>query len=365
MVEVLYYFFVASVLIQIIYYLFFSVFILYRKTKSSSTFAPFVSVIICAKNEEKNLTKNLPYILKQEYTKLEVILVNDASTDTSLSIMKEFQVEYDSIKIIDILSNNSYGKKHALSQAIKAAKGDYILLTDADCRPNSNNWISAMAETFCNDDTEIVLGYGKYEKKKGFTNSLIRYETLLTAVQYFSYALLGIPYMGVGRNLAYKKALFTNNNGFENHKNIISGDDDLFIKEASTTKNTSICITKNSFTSSTTPNSFSRWFRQKRRHITTSNYYKMHHKILLGLFFLSKFWMFFTFITLLFIDYSKINLFYFLIYLIISTSIIGLSAKKLKEKRIIFLLPFLDFSLVLFQFSIFVTNKISKPLYWK
>lgn len=110
----------------------------------------------------------------------------------------------------------------------------------------------------------IVLGYGAYEKvKNSFLNKIIRFETMLTATQYFSWAKIGKPYMGVGRNLAYKKEEFFNVRGFMDHMKIRSGDDDLFINQAATKKNTAILYTPESFTFSEPKTTFSSWVYQK------------------------------------------------------------------------------------------------------
>src|SRR5205814_1433117 len=78
------------------------------------------------------------------------------------------------------------------------------LFTDADCIPESKNWLSGMQNHF-KTGTDIVLGYGGYRKEKSFLNKLIRYDDGMVAFQYFSYALARVGYMGVGRNLAYRK----------------------------------------------------------------------------------------------------------------------------------------------------------------
>src|SRR5581483_1786901 len=133
------------------------------------------------------------------------------------------------------------GKKFALTMGIKASKNEYLLFTDADCRPASANWITRMAVNF-NRSTEIVLGYSPYQSAGGLLNSFIRFETIRTAINYLSAALAGNPYMGIGRNLAYTKTLFFKNKGFASHMHVMSGDDDLFVNENATAGNTTIEI---------------------------------------------------------------------------------------------------------------------------
>lgn len=365
--SLLLYLFVASTIIQVIYYLFFSSFALtsYKRKKTIVNFP--VSVIICAKNEAKNLQKLLPSILEQKYANFEIILINDASTDATLSVMETFKNNHSHIKIVDVKNAESFwgNKKYALTLGIKAATYNHLLFTDADCCIASKNWIHEMAHSFLTKKT-IVLGYGKYERKRNsFLNLLIRFETFNTAIQYFSYAKLKIPYMGVGRNLAYHRSEFYKTRGFIKHLNIRSGDDDLFVQEAANSINTEICIDSDSFTTSVSPNSFKEWFRQKRRHISTASHYKFKFKFLLSLFFSSKALFYILMIPMLILFSWKLITPFVVAYFLTTFIIVGFSAKKLEEPTLIYFLPFLEISLILFQFSFFINNMISKPTHWK
>ncbi len=366
MLTVFFYILVATTAIQLIYFLCFSSILFSKKrTKKSNDKVP-VSVIICAKNEAKNLQEFLPSIINQKYDHFEIVLINDASSDDTLEIMESFKAKHKNIKIVNVKNNEAFwgNKKYALTLGIKTATNEHLLFTDADCKPVSKYWIETMIQIFSKEKT-IVLGYGKYKSQKTFVNLLVRFETLLTAIQYFSYAKLGNPYMGVGRNLAYKKEEFFKTNGFIKHIQIRSGDDDLFIQEAATKTNTAISLDPKSFTLSNPPLTLSQWFRQKRRHVSTASYYKFNHKVLLGLYFISKLLFYPTAITLLFLmDWQLITpivALYFIGLLIV----FGISAKRLQEKNIVFFLPFLEIFLLLFQFSIFISNTFSKPTHWK
>lgn len=366
-VPVLFYIFVVITVIQIIYYFVFSSFLSKNKKENLNTDINLpVSVIICAKNEAKNLEEFLPSILNQKHPDFEVVLINDASSDNTLDVMELFSEKHENIKIINVRNVETFwgNKKYALTLGIKAATHNHLLFTDADCKPVSENWIQEMSAKFSSKKT-IILGYGKYTKTNSLVNLFVRFETLITAIQYFSYAKIGIPYMAVGRNLAYQKEDFFNVKGFINHMHIKSGDDDLFIQDAATKENTIICTSKDSYTTSVAPKSFSQWFRQKRRHISTANHYKTTHKLLLGLFFLSKV-LFYALGTFLFFFYPwKIILGICLTYYIVQFVVVGLASKKLKEPQIIYFLPFLEIGLILFQLSIFITNLCSKPNHWK
>ncbi|MFK8059767.1 MAG: glycosyltransferase [Polaribacter sp.] len=365
---VLFYSFVVFTAIQIVYYIVFSAFLFDNqkdKRRKKSIEIP-ISVIICAKNEAENLQKFLPSIINQKYNDFEIVIINDASSDKTLEVMKLFFFFYKNIKVINVENIEAFwgNKKYALTLGIKAAKNKHLLFTDADCKPISENWISEMAQNF-NQEKTIILGYGKYKKEKSLVNLFVRFETLLTAIQYFSYAKLGSPYMAVGRNLAYHKDEFFNVKGFINHMHIKSGDDDLFIQDAANKENTVICTSAKSFTESLAPTSFAAWFRQKRRHISTANHYKLKHKFFLGLFFVSKVFLFLLTIILFFFYRWEIILPIFLSYYLVQFFVIGFSSKKLKEPTITYFLPFLEIGLLLFQFSIFITNLWSKPNHWK
>ena len=365
-VTVLLYSFVVFTGIQILYYLVFSSFLFHTKKKNRKSTVLPISIIICAKNEAKNLEKFLPTILDQKYTDFEVILINDASSDKTAEVMKYFAKKYSKIKIITVKNIEAFwgNKKYALTLGIKAAKNEHLLFTDADCSPVSKNWIYEMSQNFHKEKT-IVLGYGKYKIEKSFINLLVRFETLLTAIQYFSFSKIGSPYMAVGRNLAYQKSEFFKVKGFINHIHIKSGDDDLFIQDAANKKNTTISLSKNSFTESIAPKSFTEWFHQKRRHISTANHYKLKHKFFLGMFYISKLLFYLLAILLCMFYPSKIILSLTVLYYTLQFIVIGFSTKKLNEPRLIYFLPFLEIALLIFHFSIFITNLSSKPNHWK
>ena len=273
--------------IQVFYYLFF-----FRRLgayqpphKEKSQQHP-VSVIVCARDEDENLARNLPGILVQEYPSThEVIVVNDNSVDDTKYILAELQKTFKNLQIVELSQEAKMiaGKKFPLSIGIKESKHEIVLLTDADCVPATEHWLYKMQDAFSNG-VEVVLGYGAYQKQKGFLNKAIRFETFHTALQYLSYALAGKPYMGVGRNLAYRKDLFFRNKGFSSINHIPSGDDDLFINKVANEHNTSVVIDPEAFTVSKPKQTWTDWMRQKNRHYSTGRYYKSLHRFLLGLY---------------------------------------------------------------------------------
>ena len=248
----------------------------YQQPKAPPAFQLPVSVIICAKNEAENLKELLPLVLDQNYPSFEVIVVNDSSEDDSEMVLAALKRKYPALYYTTIPKDRkfSHGKKLALTIGVKAAKNEHLLLTDADCKPASDQWLQHMAQGFAEPQKEIVLGFGAYEKRKGLINQLVRYDAFFTAVQYLGFALSGKPYMGVGRNLAYTKALFVNNGGVKKHAHLLSGDDDLFVQDRATKQNTSVVIHPASHTLSHAPTTFGEWWQQKSRHLSTNRYYK-------------------------------------------------------------------------------------------
>lgn len=364
---VLFFSFLAVVVIQVVYYgIVFSKFSFKAVSQPSAQNSP-VSIIICAKNEEDNLRLNLPSILHQDYSNFEVVLVDDCSFDDTLMVMEDFAEHHSNIKIVKVKPVDKFwgNKKYALTLGIKAASHNFLLFTDADCKAISNQWIKTMSAHF-SQTKSIILGYGAYEKKKhSLLNKLIRFETLLTAVQYFSYAEIGSPYMGVGRNLAYTKDAFFEVSGFMSHMNIKSGDDDLFVNQVANQLNVAICAVPESFTSSQTKKTFNNWLKQKRRHISTANFYKPKHKLALGLFFMSQllFWLLAIILLALGIKlYWVIGL--IMVRLIAQYISLGGSAYKLNETDLkLWFIP-LDVFLVSVQLFIFTKNIFSKPNHW-
>ncbi|MFM2138378.1 MAG: hypothetical protein RJA57_685 [Bacteroidota bacterium] len=284
--------FVAVTAIQLFYYLyFFARVAFFRSRKKIQSQQHPVSVIICARDEDENLARNLPGVLVQRYpTTHEVVVINDNSVDDSKYILQELKRTFRSLHVVELTQEAKLisGKKYPLSIGIREAKHEVLLLTDADCVPSSEHWMQKMQDAY-EPGIEVVLGYGAYHRKRGLLNKLIRFETFHTALQYLSYALAGIPYMGVGRNLSYRKDLFFRNKGFASINHIPSGDDDLFINRVATRDNTAVVIDPEAITRSIPKTTWKGWLRQKARHYTTAKYYKPRHKFLLGLYFITQF----------------------------------------------------------------------------
>ncbi|MCX6243607.1 MAG: glycosyltransferase [Bacteroidetes bacterium] len=359
--------FIAFFILQIFYYGFFFLrFVRYRVPEEKVT-PEGVSVVICARNEYMQLKENLPLILGQDYPVYEVVVVNHASDDDSAHLLSQMADEYPKLKIVEIRENLNFfeGKKFPLSIGIKSASYDLVLLTDADCRPAGSGWIAHMAKGFTKEK-EIVLGYGAYNDTGTFLNRLIRFDTVHIALQYLSYALAGIPYMGVGRNMAYRKSLFYEKKGFTSHYMIRSGDDDLFINRAANRKNSNVVIDPESFTFSKAKKSFREWWIQKKRHLSTGRYYRPAHKFLLGLYSLSMVLWYATFAALLALDYTILFvLALFILRLAVQLVIFRKTLTRLNEKGIWLLVPFFEIILILLNIVLSVSRSMSKEATWK
>lgn len=352
--------------VQILYFLgVFSRLAFYKPTKQSQPIEP-VSVIIVAKNELENLTQFLPKFFSQNHPKFEIIVVNNCSWDASGEFLKEQAAQHNNLKVVTIEEQERYpkGKKFALTLGIKAAQYETLLLADADCYPASDNWITEMQQAY-KPKTELVLGYSPYEKRSGLLNYLIRYETFYTALQYLSFAMAKSPYMGVGRNLSYQKSTFFKVKGFAKHNHIISGDDDLFVNEVATKKNTEISIAPEAFVYSLPKKKWSDWFKQKRRHMHTGRFYKFKHKFWLGLLNVSHILFFALGITLIALwQEPLITGIIFGSRWLIMLVIFYLAMSKLKENNLIWGLLFLDIFYFLYYLLVGIRTLFSRQKKW-
>lgn len=332
-----------------------------------------VSIVICARDEEENLRKFLPFFLEQDYPEYEVIVINDASydnTDDYISLMMKSYPHLRTTFVPDGTTNLST-KKLGITLGIKASKYDLILLTDADCMPEGKDWISKMVRNYT-PETEFVLGYGGYLKKKGFLNKIIKFDTLFVAMQYLGMAEADRPHMGVGRNLSYRKETFFNMKGFAGTLNLQSGDDDLLVNRGATSTNTRIEVSKESTTWSEPKRTFRQWYAQKERHLSVSDKYNNSSKTRLtiepvsrGLFYLTSIAMIilgvlnFNWIVIGFSGLILISRY------ILQLSIINKTAKILGEQKFYLTIPIFDIFIPLLNLFILIFGKKNRNIKWK
>ena len=353
--------FASAAAIQLFYYLFFYLAVYLKKNGESGRTAQPVSIIICARNEAENLQNFLPSILEQDYPDFEVIVVNDCSDDNSYIILGEFLSKYPHLRISTVNKDPKFthNKKFAQFIGIKAAKNEILLFTDADCRPESDKWLKTMISHF-DEKISFVLGYGGFNNDKGLLNKYIRYDSFTIALQYLGMAIRMIPYMGVGRNLAYRRSVFFSNKGFGSHNHVVSGDDDLLVNTLATGGNTAVEFSTQAHTRSIPCTEVNKWIIQKKRHLTTAPYYKFRDKLLLTIEPFTRILFYASFIILL--SYTFLwpwVLAVFASRLITQIIVFILNQKKLNEPGLLGYLLFFDIFSPLINSIIYLSNNRS------
>ena len=248
-----------------------------------------VSIVIAARNEAAHLKDLIPVLMQQNYPEFEIVVVNDCSTDGSEELLNAYTAQYARLRAVHIRYTPAHltSKKYALTLGIKVSRYDTVLLTDADCRPVSTNWIKRMSAPLRNEGKTFALGHGSYLALPGLLNKVIQFETLMTAIYYFSFGQWKSPFMGVGRNLCYRKDFFMQQKAFKSLWHIEGGDDDLFVNRHATSANTAVVAHPESITVSEPKTSFREYFIQKKRHFHAGKYYQTRDKLKLGLYTLS------------------------------------------------------------------------------
>jgi len=327
-----------------------------------------VSIIICARDQAVNLKKNLSTLFEQEYSEFQVVVVNDASSDDTENILIHFEKDHPNFyhTFVPQGIQSVSAKKIAMTIGIKAAKYDQLIFTEAYCIPKSNQWLSSMARHF-DEHCGIVLGFSTYIGMKGLLKQLVSYDTLFMALQFMGFSEAGKPYMGIGRNLAYRKQLFFDNRGFASHLYLKSGDDDLFIGEIANSTNTQIEISPESKVLTKVHNVWHHWKDQKVNQLTNTYYYKSGTKFRIRLEEISRVLFYGLFLALLIIGVVKVNFVpvvfaavAFIIRYGIQLFVINKSARMLKETRYYFLVPFFDLLLLFISFWLKIEKHFKK-----
>lgn len=286
----LWFFFGFGAIIQVIYLL-----IIFGRTawfksgkKKFSTSPPDegVTVLVAAHNEYHNLKNLIPKLFEQDYPLYEVMIVNDRSTDRTKRLLEEMMAIYPKLRSVNVKYTPDHvtSKKYAITLGIKVAKNDVILLTDADCIPHSDQWIRKMTESVRLDGKTFGIGFSGYREKSGYLNRWIQFETMLTALFYFSFGLWKAPFMGIGRNLCYRKSFFLDVKAFKGQWKLEGGDDDLFVNAHATSKNSSLIIDPESGTVSEPKTVWKEYLKQKKRHLHIGKYYRRSDQQKIGLF---------------------------------------------------------------------------------
>jgi cellulose synthase/poly-beta-1,6-N-acetylglucosamine synthase-like glycosyltransferase len=369
--------FCTIVLVQLYYILFVFTRLLFRQQPEPPKNYPAVTVVVCAHNELENLRELLPMLNEQDYPKYEVIVMNDRSWDGTEEFAETEAKTLEKIRFFHIEQEYDHvtPKKYAITTAVRNAKYDIVLLTDADCRPTTDQWIKGMV-SHLTSDKDIVLGFSPYQKTSGFLNRLIRFETFYVAVQYLSLALAGKPYMGVGRNLMYRKPLFLQNKGFYTHLRVVGGDDDLLINEVANRQNTAICIDSDTFTVSEPKKTWGSWYLQKKRHLSVSKYYKPANKARLAVLSATHvlLWLIFLGLAVACVFVYPFQFDYYIavgglfgVRLLAQWIVLGLATRKLHKSVSWLVIPFMDFILfiyyVIMSFVMWINRR--KKVRWR
>ncbi len=358
--------FAFCLLVQVYYSLrYFGGLIQYRSQEPTHREEIPVTIVVAARNEADNLPLLLQRLKSQDYSNYEVIVVNDRSEDGTEAILKTFSGQFPKLRYIniDMLPDGWNGKKHALKRGIEAARNEVILLTDADCVPKSDHWVSEMSGAF-DKKTDFVLGFSPYEEKPGFLNHFIRFETLWTGIQYLSFAIAHKPYMGVGRNLAYRKRIFLND-GFKNTQHITGGDDDLLVNAFANKSNTEIMIDQSAQCISVPKKTWASYLTQKTRHLSVGKEYRQKDRTRLGIFALCNLFGWFLLFYLLFAGHNIgwiLTMFGFrstLFYIIFTRT-----GRKLGVRILPFTLPLLDLFYNLFYLVVGLRVLAAKRIKW-
>lgn len=352
---------------QLFYFLVLFVRIAFQGKKPADATPDAVSVIVCARNEERHLMELIPELMDQDHPQFEVVVVDDSSWDDTPDILRAYGIRYPNLKVVtlDDDTQRMSGKKFAVTMGIKAASHERLLFTDADCRPASTNWLSKMT-ALMNENKRVTIGYSPYRKQPGVLNHLIRYDGFFTGLQYLSFAKAGMPYMGVGRNLAYDRALFLNNGGFKSHMHISSGDDDLFVNEVARKNNTAVVTDPEAFSWSEAKTDWKSWWTQKRRHLTTGSRYRWWQKALLATYPMS--WVGFHAALVLALVFHTPPVWIIGAWVLrsgLQIAIFSQAGKKLGDKRVALLAPLSEAFVLLYTPVVMTANLIQPPRQWK
>lgn len=325
-----------------------------------------VSVVICARNESIALQRLIPVLMEQDHHEFELVVVNDRSDDDSWEVLQWMKPNYPRLKPVNIQADEkfSYGKKIALGVGVRSAKYPHVLVADADCEPTSRDWISRMAAGF-KDGRQIVIGHSPYEQRPGLTNLLERYDGFTKAVQYISFAQAGFPYMGVGRNMAFTSDLFFSAKGGRQQRQLMSGDDDLFINEVARAKNTAAIADGAAYMVTRATPDMATWLRRKRRHYTTARFYRFGHQLLLTLLPTARLMLWATVLYLALNGHYQMALIGLAVELLVFMPIGMMAMRRLGARGIIWLALPLEWLFLLLDPCIYISTLIIKPQRWK
>ena len=258
-----------------------------------------LSVVVCARDAYEQLTELIPMLLSQDYPRFEVVVVNDCSDDETEEYLKDLERREPRIKPVQLRQHLNFfnGKKFPLSMGIKSASYDMVVLTDPDCQPTDSQWLRSVASCY-GDDTEVVVGYCRYRRTGGLLNLMMRFDALQEGLMYLSAALAGKPYMGVGKNLSYRQRIFFENKGFTSHYTMAAGNDDVFIDQVATKRNTKVHVNHEDTVTCQPTTSPAAWARERCKRYSTIKMHRHGARVMMALHYWSQFLFYAALITL-------------------------------------------------------------------
>lgn len=248
MLELLFYIFIAVVFIQLMYHLvLFSRLAFYKPQKTIVRSEP-VSVILYTKNQAEVLVNKIDILLNQQYPTFEIVVINNASTDDTAEILKQYADDFPNIHVVDVKNNEAFwgSTKYALTLGIKASKHDEIIFTDTEQTIDSEHWLANMSAGF-SSKKGLVMGIELLEQRKGFLNKIMRFRYISNQQWHINLTKLSQPIGLPLNNVGYKKSVFFDNQGYIRFMNYFHYTHELFFSEAAKRKNTTICLAKDSF----------------------------------------------------------------------------------------------------------------------
>lgn len=350
---------------QLLFILFFWIAFTRAKKSEGKTSFTGLSVIVCAHDEERNLKELIPLLLSQDYPAFEIVIVDDRSNDGTYDFLLDETRKNSKLRMVRVQSTPEHinGKKYALTLGIKAAQNEWVVLTDADCRPTAQ-WLSAINKSV-DEQVQFIIGASPYLKKHGLLNSFIRFESLITWIQFAGFALSRMPYMGLGRNLAYRKAMFLNNKGFNGFLKTTGGDDDLLVNKYGSAENVKVMLGVESLVYSIPKSTWKDFFNQKIRHLAVGKKYKGKHQLVLGLFMSS--WIFTWFAGLFLLMSSMV--WTALSALVLRTLLFTFALKTMVKRSgmsfEVWKTPFLDFIYTFYYLTTAPVALLKKRIRWK
>ncbi|MCH6197998.1 glycosyltransferase [Aquiflexum sp. LQ15W] len=376
-IQILWIVFFVSLAIQLFYLLILFgrfAFFYKKKTEMSSSEKEPVTVVIAAHNERTNLKKIIPLLFQQDYPNFDIMVINDRSYDGTKKVLEQLMAIYPRLRTVTVTYTPSHvtSKKYALTLGIKVAKNDVLLLTDADCRPKTDKWIELMTAPVRVKGKDFALGFSQYESKNGFLNKWIQLETIWTAIQYFSFAIWKSPFMGVGRNLCYRRSFFMSKKAFKGLWHIECGDDDLFVNLHADSSNVAVVVDPDSMTYSVPKSTWEEYFIQKKRHFHAGKYYSTSNKQKVGWYAFSHFLYWVTSLALLIFSVFHQNWEQILVIMgimvvrsILVTSIFRASRKKLEGNIKVFWSLIFDVMYIGYFWILGSLGYLSKKVKWK